>query len=88
MRANVNITRKGIFDLMFERPIHLNRRGSFILRYNDIGDEGISVIMRNLGKHISFGAAHRLSNISQYLSRIRWAQLVEKDYRNDLSDHS
>jgi len=28
-------------DLMFERLINLNRRGSFVLRYDDIQDEDI-----------------------------------------------
>ena len=25
-----------LVDLMFERPIHLNKRGNFLLRYDDI----------------------------------------------------
>jgi len=30
-----------LVDLMFKRPINLNKRGSFLLRYDDIGDECI-----------------------------------------------
>jgi len=50
---------------MFERPIHLNRRGSFIPGYDDIVDECIKVLMRNLGKHISSEMANRLRSINQ-----------------------
>jgi len=39
--VNVNTSRRRFVDIMLERPIHFSRRGSFILRYDDIGYECI-----------------------------------------------
>ena len=71
---------------MFEKPIHLGVRVSFILGYKDIDDECIWMWVRDSGWHMSSEVANRLSSTSRCLSWISWVQLIEKDHQNDLSD--
>ena len=71
---------------MFLKLVHLDGRDSFILGYDDIDDECIQPIIRNLHKHISSETTNRLSTVKRCLSWIRWAQLVKKEHPNDSSD--
>jgi len=69
MKVNANTTGKRKFvDLMLEKPVHLDRRGSFIFKYDDMGDECVWLLTRNADKHISSEIANRLSSINQRLS--------------------
>jgi len=42
--------------------VHLDGRYSFILGLDDISDEYIELLIRDLGKHITFETVNRLSN--------------------------
>jgi len=53
---------------MFLKLVHLDGRDSFILGYDDIDDECIQPIIRNLHKHISSETTNRLSTVKRCLS--------------------
>jgi len=71
---------------MFEKTVHLARKGGFMLRLDDIGDECIYPYIGKISMHITSEIVNRLSIKKHCLSWIRWVQLIKKDHQNDLSD--
>ena len=70
---------------MLEKSAYPARRDCFILGYLDI-DGCIQLLMRDSSWHISAETVDRLNDTNCCLSWIRWAQSIEKDHQNDLSE--